>query len=464
MYQNRKKLWLSCCIIFLTILLNAIIIKTAYTNSPGLFWVLIISVPLLVMAFYNAGQTYQLLRKQFIENLQPFIKQTHFDWLPHSIYSSKIEESGLKVLVGNDQCKQPYSSCILTIGSINKIDPQKLFIQTMKNEKPGYSENTGEQRLRTYNLAGDDLVWQIGPGYSGCRNENGNFDSKIFKQLARRPEVKMIELILPSVVKPRYPVDSFLDIEDRTSKKRSGSGFQYSAYTTFREAEGMIHFLGNLRELSGGKPIGVRLCINDKKDFHKICYAIRKTELIPDFIVVEGSVEKSGIDQVEQTSNTAIPLYEALLFVSKTLQGYSLERKIKIIAAGEIVSGFDILKMIALGANGVCAELPDNSIHKYSANGRKEAHLFKDRKEADFHKSLMKATVQIMKAYGFRSSSDITLSKLLCKLSVVHFKGSEELADPTASSGSVKKIYNSKGKSYPLQDERKKDKQTVARF
>ena len=464
MYQNRKKLWLSCGIIFLTILLNAIIIKTAYNRGPGLFWMLSVSVPLLVMSIYNAGQTYQFLRKQFIENLQPFIKQTHFDWLSHSIYPGKIEETGLRVLVGNDQCKQPYNSCILTIRSIKMVDPQKLFIQSIKNEKPAYFKNTGEERLRTCNLAGDDLVWQIGPDYSGCWNENGNFDSKTFKQLARRPEVKMIEMVLPSVIKPRYSVDSFLDIEDRTSKKRSGSGFQYSAYTTFSEAEGMIHFLGNLRELSGGKPIGVRLCINEKKDFHEICYAIRKTELIPDFVVVEGSVEKNGIVQLEQTGNTAIPLYEALLFVSKTLQAYSLERKIKIIAAGEIISAFDILKMIALGANAVCAELPDNSSNKYPANGRNEAHLIKDQKVADFHNSLMKTTVQIMKAYGFRSSSDITLAKLFRKLNILQFKNAEALAGPIVYSGSVKKIYNSKTKPYQLQDERKKDQQIVARF
>lgn len=463
MYQNQKKLWLSLGIIFLIVLLNAIIIKAAYTNSPGLFWVLIVSIPLLVMSIYNAGQTSHLLRKQFSENLQPFIKQTHFEWLSHSAYPGKVDESGLKVLVGNEQCSQPYNSSILTIRAIGKADTQKPFIHAIKKEKPGYSQNPGEG-VSTYCLEGEDLVWQIGPDYSECRTENGNFDNKIFKRLARRPEVKMIELILSSEIKPGYPVDSFLDMEDRNCKKRSGSGFQYSAYTTFSGAEGMIHFLGNLRELSDGKPIGVRLCINDKKDFHKICYAIRKTELIPDFIVIEGSVEKSGIDPSGQTSNTAIPLYEALLFVSKTLQTYALEKKITIIAAGKVSSGFDILKMIALGANAVCAELTDYSSSRYPVNGRKKSRLFKGQGVADSYNSLIKATVQIMNAYGFRSISDITLSKFLRKLNVLHFKNSGELNDPMSYTGSVKKIYYSKIRPQQLQDERKKDKQTVARF
>lgn len=449
MYQNRKKLWLSCCIILLTILLNAIIIKAAYNSSPGLFWVLSVSVPLLVMSIYNAGQTYQLLRKQFIENPQPFIKQTHFDWLSRSSYSSKIEESGLKVLVGNDQCRQPYNLCVLNIGSIKKDDLSKPFSHAIKKEKPGYSKNSGEG-VSTYRLEGDDLVWQIRPDYSGCRSENGNFDSKIFKQLASRPEVKMIELVLPSEIKPRYPVDSFLDIEDRASKKGSTSDFQYSAYTAFREAEGMIYFLSNLRELSGGKPIGIRLCINDKKDLHEICYAIRKTEVIPDFIVVEGSVEKKGIVQLGEVCHTGLLLYEALLFVSKTLQNYALEKRIKIIAAGNINSGFDIVKIIALGANAVCAELPGYSSNKYHA--------------AEFHNIVMKKTVQVMKAYGFRSISDITLSKFFRKLNVLHFKNAGELSGSISYIGSVKKIYNSKYKSQQLQNERKKDKQTLARF
>lgn len=460
MYQNRKKLWVSRGIIFFIILLNAIIIKAAYNRGAGLLWMLSVSGPLLVMSIYNATQTYRLLRKRVIGNLQPFIKQTHFDWLSHSAYPGKIEETGLRVLIGNDQCKQPYNSCILTIGSIKKPEPQQLFLRSLRSEKTGYFNNTGEEKLYACNPEGDDLVWQIGPGYSGCWKEDGSFDSKTFKKIARRPEVKMIELILPSVVRPRSSGDSFLDIEDRTNKKRSASGFKYSA---FSGVEGMIHFLGNLRELSGGKPIGVRLCINDKKDFHEICYAIRKTELIPDFIVVEGC-EKNGSGQMERAGNTASPLYEALLFVSRTLQVYSLERKIKIIAAGEIISAFDILKMIALGADAVCAEWPDSRINIYPANGRKEAYLTKDRKVADFHRSVMRTTVQLMKAYGFRSNNDITLAKFLRELHIAEFKNGEEATNPAGYSGSVRKIYNSKTKPHQLKDERKKDTQAAARF
>ena len=137
-------------------------------------------------------------------------------------------------------------------------------------------------------MAGEDLVWQIGPSFIGCRTVNGSFDSKVFKENACLSEVKMIELILSTPIKPVYNADSSLNIRGALSTKTNTKNFPGSSYTTFSEPEGLIHFLDFLRELSGGKPIGIRLCISDKKEFHEICHAIRKTQLIPDFIVVEG--------------------------------------------------------------------------------------------------------------------------------------------------------------------------------
>jgi len=409
-------------------------------------------MPLLIVGIYHAKQTYHLLDKYRIISLRTSEKQNKYERLSHSIYPNTIEETDLKVLIGNDQCSQPYNACIFNIHSMKNTHPKKSLVQAGIDKKFDYSKNLSQERLRTYYMAGEDLVWQIGPNFIGCQDENGNFNSKVFKKNACQPEVKMIELILSNAIKPIYNANSSLNIGDALNIQTNTKNFPGSSYSTFSEAEGMIHFLDFFRELSGRKPIGIRLCISDQKEFHEICHAIRKTQLVPDFIVVEGSFESHNNAHVAKRIHTVMPLYEALLFVSQTLKFYALEKKIKIIAYGKIRSCFDILKVLALGANAVCTELPS-----YSTIYRKTSSPYTGKNVNDFYNSLMKATAQAMELCGFRNGGDITLSKLFRRLDILHSKGFENFNGPILYPGTLKKIYNSKIKSYHLREERKKE-------
>jgi hypothetical protein len=448
MSKNKGIFWSIGSIIVLGVLTNAIIIATAYIYIPNLFWILLITMPLLIAGICNAKQTNHILNKYPIIRLQAAERQKKYEWLSHSIYPNKIEETDLKVLIGNDQCWQPYNACILNISSIKGTYPEKAMVRAIIDKKFEHPQNSCEESLHTYSLGGEDLVWQIGPTYIGCRTANGNFNSKVFKENACRPEVKMIELMLSTPIKPVDATDSPLNIGDRSNLKINNRIFPSSLYSTFREAEGMIHFLDSLRELSGKKPIGIRLRISDKKEFREICHAIGKTQLIPDFIVVEGSFESNSA--VHKGSHTEMPLYEALLFVSQTLQIYGLETKIKIIASGKIISYFDILRVLALGANAVCTEMPG-----YSTNDGKTFSLYNGQNLNDFRNYLLKATVQAMKVCGFMNVSDITLSKVFRRLDMLHLKGFENLSGPISYPDTVKKVYTSKIKSYQPPEERK---------
>jgi len=451
----QKKAWPIWGMILLTLVLNVIII-IASSKNQNLLWVLVVSIPLFSISTYFAWQTGHLILRYFAEGLPRSVQLIHSKRLSHSVYAAKITTADLKVQIGNDQCSQPYNACIFNVGSMEGKDLASTFIHATKKKELEYSEYSVGEGLNTYHLAAGGLVWQIGSGYLGCRTENGHFNSKAFRKTAHRPEVKMIELKLSSAIKPIHPVDSFLGFAEPIERKIDNSIFSGSAYTTFRNAEAMIHFLNNLRELSGGKPIGMRLCINDKKEFYQICHAVRKTQLIPDFIVVEGSFESTGIVHTDQAFYTGIPLYEALLFVSQTLQMYGLQDKIQVIADGKIFSCFDILKLLALGANIVSTEMPLYTTIKYPGDGRKISLHYKSQNVYDFHDNLMKDTVQLMKICGFKSVSDITLSRFFSRLDVLHAKSHEELNGPILDPGSVKKIYNSKMKSHRPQDERKK--------
>ena len=456
MLKNRRPAWLTIGTIILTLLLNVIIIEIAfYVDDWHVFWMLIVSIPLLTIAIYNAWQTKHLLQKHLAGDMQPSTLQCDVELLSHSVYPNKIAPTDLKVQIGNDQCSQPYSACIFNVDFIEDKCMKNTLTHITKEGEFEYSEYSVDEGLNTYHLATGGFVWQIGPNYLGCRTENGHFNREAFKTTAHRPEVKMIELKLSSAIKRVYPVDSFLGFAAPIERKIEDGIFSGSAYTTFSNAEGMIHFLNNLRELSGGKPVGIRLCISDKKEFYQICYAIQKTQLIPDFMVVEGSFERRDIIHSDQAFHIGIPLYDALLFVSQTLPMYGLQNKIKVIADGKIISCFDILKVLALGADIVCTKMPYYPITKYAGDDQKSSLHYKNQNVYSFHNNLLKDTIQIMKICGFKSVSDITLPKFFGRLDVLHSKNFDELNGPVLYPGSVKKIYKSKVKSHRPQDEMK---------
>jgi hypothetical protein len=448
MSKHKRIIWSIGSIIVLGVLTNAVIIATAYIYIPNLFWLLLITMPLLIVGICNARQANQILGKNHIIRLQAAKRQKRNEWPSHSIYPNKIEETDLKVLIGNDQCWQPYNACIFNIGSIKDTYPEKASVRAIMDKKFEDPHNSSEESLQIYSLGGGDLVWQIDPTYIGCRTANGNFNSKVFKENASRSEIKMIELMLSTPIQSEYAADAQLDIGDGVNPKINNRVFNSSSYSTFRDAEGMIHFLDSLRELSGKKPIGIRLRISDKRKFREICHAIGKTQLVPDFIVVEGSFESTSI--VHKGIHTAMPLYEALLFVSQTLQVYGLETKIKIIASGKIISCFDILRVLALGANAVCTEMPG-----YNTNDGRTFSLYQGQNLNDFRNDLLKSTVHAMKVYGFMNVSDITLSEVFRKLDMLPLKGSENLNGPISYPGTAKKVYTSKLKSYHSREERK---------
>lgn len=436
----QKKAWPLWGMTFLALLLS-VLIAIASNKNQNLLWLLVISIPLFLIVTYFAWKTGHLLQKYSTDSLQFSEQDNHIEWLSHSVYPTKIASADLKVQIGNDQCSQPYSACIFNVDSMKNCD-QEIFNDAPQERGPEYSKGSVNERLETYPLTAGGLVWQIGPGYIGCRTEIGHFNSKAFKKIAGRQEVKMIELKLSSVNNTNHLVDSFLEFAETLDGKMSNSLFSGSAFTTFSDAEGMIHFLCNLRELSDGKPIGIRICINDKKEFYQICYAIRKTQIIPDFIVVEGTFDRTDIVYFDQTIDNAMDLYDAVMFVSQTLQMYGLENKIKIIADGRIISCFDILKILALGANMICTEMPRYRIMKYPGDGQKVSFQLRSQNLYEYHNNLMNDTIQIMKVFGFRSIKDITLSKVISRLDVVHPKNFAKQNDPVSYSGAVQKVYN----------------------
>ena len=221
----------------------------------------------------------------------------------------------------------------------------------------GFAHNTGEGSISPYHLKyGGDLIWQIGTGYFGCRDEKGNFSSLLFEQKAQQEQVKMIEIKLSQGAKPGH--GGILPAIKNTPEIAKIRGVQPHtdvlsppAHTAFSTPEEFLGFIRQLRKLSGGKPIGFKLCVGKKREFTDICRSMITTGIKPDFITVDGGEGGTGAAPVEFSNSLGMPLREGLSFVYDTLVGFDLKKDIKLIAAGKIVTGFHMARAIALGAD-----------------------------------------------------------------------------------------------------------------
>ncbi len=283
-----------------------------------------------------------------------------YEWMEHSIYAHHIEnDEAPRVLVGGPDCKQPYNASLLNISAMSFGALSKNAIMALNGgAKIGnFAHNTGEGGLSPYHLnPGGDLIWQVGTGYFGCRTKEGAFDPEIFQKKAVLENVKMIEIKLSQGAKPGH--GGILPAGKNTEEIALMRGVEAHTdvisppgHSAFDNPEGMMHFIKKLRDLSGGKPVGFKLCIGKKHEFIEICKAMRVTGISPDFIAIDGGEGGTGAAPVEFTNILGMPLRDGLAFAYDTLVGFGLKEHIKLIAAGKIFNGFQMSRAIALGAD-----------------------------------------------------------------------------------------------------------------
>jgi glutamate synthase domain-containing protein 2 len=221
----------------------------------------------------------------------------------------------------------------------------------------GFFHDTGEGGLTPYHLEfGADVVWEIGSGYFGCRLKNGRFDDDEFQKKATQPQVKMIEIKLSQGAKPGHggvlpAVKNDEEIAEIRGLEPYTKVVSPAYHKEFSDAQGLLKFVQRLRSLSGGKPTGFKLCIGEQQEFIDVCNAMISTGILPDFITVDGGEGGTGAAPIEFSNNMGMPLEEGLVFVTDVLNGYNLKKDIRIIASGKVITGFDMIRAIALGAD-----------------------------------------------------------------------------------------------------------------
>ena len=281
----------------------------------------------------------------------------------HSLAPSHIKESAKTIRIGGEQCIQPYKAPYLNISamSFGALSWSAIEALNLGAKKAGCLHNTGEGGVSPYHLKhGGDLVWQLGTGLFGCRDEHGRFSEDGFKKTAQLAQVKMIEVKLSQGAKPGHGgvlpkakiTDEIAAIRHITKDKDCLSPPVNPECTT---PKALLNFIQRIRELSGGKPVGFKLCIGNPAEFLGLCKAMLETKITPDFITVDGAEGGTGAAPVEFSNRLGMTCLEGVYFVDNALKGVGLRKDIKIIASGKTASSFDLLSKIAVGADTVNA-------------------------------------------------------------------------------------------------------------
>lgn len=282
-----------------------------------------------------------------------------YEWISHSLAPKHVNPLSLRINIGGPQCLKPYSASVFNISAMSYGALSKNAVLALNGgaQLGGFYHNTGEGGLSPLHLSeGGDVVWQIGTGYFGCRTSDGNFNPELFQELAIHQNVKMIEIKLSQGAKPSHggilPAAKITKEIMEIRKVEAGKDvISPPAHKAFSTPEGLLKFVQELRTLSGGKPIGFKLCLGRRSEFIGICKAMVSTGILPDFITVDGGEGGTGAAPAEFSDSVGTPLEDALVFVHNILRGFNLRKDIRMIASGKVMTGFDIYSRLALGAD-----------------------------------------------------------------------------------------------------------------
>lgn len=356
-----------------------------------------------------------------------------FEWMNHSLTPSKLSSSDFRIVIGKN-CDKPYSASVFNISamSFGSLSANAILSLNSGARKGGFYHDTGEGSISRYHRKpGGDLVWEIGSGYFGCRHPDGSFNPDMFRENACIDQVKMIEVKLSQGAKPGH--GGILPGEKVTQEIAEARGVQVgedcvspASHSAFSNPVELLEFLEQLRELSGGKPVGFKLAIGHPWEWFAIVKAMLATGKKPDFIVVDGGEGGTGAAPLEFINRLGMPMTEALLLVHNTLVGTNLREDIAIGAAGKITSAFNIARTLALGADWCNAargymfalgciqalnchtgRCPSGIATQDPRRGNKLDVPLKSERVYNYHKNTLDALQNLLEASGLKHPSEL---------------------------------------------------------
>ncbi len=381
-----------------------------------------------------------------------------YEWVNHSMAPTKLATHDFRIWIGgspaapslsNQSCTQPYHASVFNISALSfgSLSANAILALNKGAQMGGFAHDTGEGSISTHHrVHGGDLIWEIGSGYFGCRNDDGTFNAERFAANAIDPQVKLIEIKLSQGAKPGH--GGILPGPKVTAEIAQARGvlqgkdcISPSSHSAFSTPSEMMHFIAKLRQLSGGKPVGFKLCIGHPWEWFAIVKAMLATNITPDFIVVDGAEGGTGAAPVEFSDHVGAPLQEGLQLVHNTLIGVNLRSRISIGAAGKITSAFDLVRLMALGADWCnagrgfmmalgCIQAQTCHTGKCPTGvttqdpQRQRALVVPDKAERvrNFHRSTLHALQELVQAAGLQHPNELNAHHIVRRISATEVR------------------------------------------
>jgi glutamate synthase domain-containing protein 2 len=471
---------------------------------PSALWMLVVVLPVAAVGVHDARQTSHSILRNFpvlgrarylLEEIRPEIQQyfiestldafpiqrelrslvyqrakgateshpfgTHHDvygvgyeWAGHAMAGGDPIDKKTRVEIGGPQCSLPYASSFLNVSamSFGALSPNAILALNKGAKTGGFAHNTGEGGISPYHIQhGGDLIWQIGTGYFGCRKRNGRFDEGLFAKNATRDQVRMIEIKLSQGAKPGHGgvlpgekvTPEIAAIRNVAVGKTVLSPPRHSAFSSPIE---LLEFVSRLRELSGGKPVGFKLCVGRPSEIFALCKAIVETGISPDFISVDGGEGGTGAAPLEFSNSIGMPARDGWAFVHGALTAAGVRDDVRILASGKILTGFHMVRALALGADacysargmmlalGCIQALRCNSDTCPTGVATQNPALFhglvpedKAARVARFHRGTLHSFFEILDAMGVSSPDAVTPDLVFRRIEDMTVKSYAEL-------------------------------------
>ncbi|KAA5547368.1 FMN-binding glutamate synthase family protein [Roseiconus nitratireducens] len=282
-----------------------------------------------------------------------------YEWLNHTIAPKQANKDQFRVRIGGKDCRHPYDMALLNVSSMSfgSLSANAVLALNGGAKLGNFAHATGEGGLSQYHLRpGGDLVWEIGTAYFGCRTKEGRFDPDLFKEKAAEPAVKCVTIKLSQGAKPGLGgvmpaskmTEEIADVRGVPAHQKCESPPGHSEFET---PIGLLEFVQRLRDLCDAKPVGFKLCIGHRSEFLAICKAMLETNILPDYIIVDGGEGGTGAAPLEFEDHVGVPLTEGLHFVHQALVACGLRDQIRIGCSGKVTSAFEMARRIIQGAD-----------------------------------------------------------------------------------------------------------------
>lgn len=316
--------------------------------------------------FNHEERSLVYMRAKNLHAVEPFgshldIDKPPYEWLSHSIAARHPEDSDPRVLVGAPGTAKPYSVSVFNISamSFGALGGRAIEALNRGAAMGGFYHDTGEGGIsRHHKAGGGDLVWELGSGYFGARARDGRFDPAQFAETAALDQVKMIEIKLSQGAKPGHGgvlpgAKVTPEIAEARGIPLGETCYSPAAHSAFSTPLEMMDFIARLRDLSGGKPVGIKLCVGNRWEILALLKASLETGIRPDFIVVDGAEGGTGAAPAEFLDHIGAPLREGLVFLRNALVGTRLKEEVRLAASGKQVTAYALAASMALGADWV---------------------------------------------------------------------------------------------------------------